>query len=205
MKSKQAQARAWRMSFERMATIVSVRRLFRQTGCNFVVDEKSDAARKLGNRRSKMTMQATALGAQPRNLWRSAGAVSLGFVAVVVLSLGTDELLHLLKVYPPWAQPMFDPRLNTLALSYRVVYSVLGSYIAARLAPRNPMRHALVLGIIGFILSVPGAIFITTHTDLGPTWYPISLVVTALPCACLGGVLFQKKQRHQDALPASNH
>ncbi len=152
-----------------------------------------------------MTMQATALGTKPRNLWQSTCAVVLGFLAVVVLSLGTDEVLHLLKIYPPWGQPMFEPRLNILALSYRIVYSVLGSYIAAKFAPRNPMRHALVLGIIGFILSVPGAIFITTHTNLGPAWYPISLVVTALPCAWIGGVLYQKKQRHQDVLPASNH
>src|SRR5215472_13285026 len=135
-----------------------------------------------------MTMQATASGMQRRNLWQSTGAIVLGLVAVVVLSLGTDEVLHLLKVYPPWGRPMFDSRLNLLALSYRIVYSVVGSYIAARFAPRNPMRHAMVLGAIGFVLSVPGAIFITTHTDLGPAWYPIALTVTALPCAWLGGV-----------------
>ncbi len=115
-----------------------------------------------------MTMQATAPSAQPRNFGRSTGAIVLGFVAVVVLSLGTDEALHLLKVYPPWGQPMFEPRLNLLALSYRMVYSVIGSYIAARFAPRNPMRHAMILGAIGFVLSIPGAIFITTHADLGP-------------------------------------
>jgi hypothetical protein len=150
-----------------------------------------------------MTTQATALGTKPGNLWRSTGAVVLGFLAVVVLSLGTDEALHLLKVYPPWGKPMFEPRLNLLALSYRIVYSVMGSYIAARFAPRNPMRHALILGAIGFVLSVPGVIFITTHTDLGPAWYPISLAVTALPCAWLGGVLYQRRQLRQDALPAS--
>jgi hypothetical protein len=138
-----------------------------------------------------MTMQATALGTQPRNLGRSTGAIVLGFVAVVVLSLGTDEVLHLLKVYPPWGQPMFDPRLNLLALSYRIVYTILGSYIAARFAPRNPMRHALILGAIGFVLSIPGVI-IATQMKLGPVWYPIGLVVTALPCAWLGGVLFEK-------------
>jgi len=37
-----------------------------------------------------MTMQATAMGMQPRNLWRSTGAIVLGFLAVVILSLGTD-------------------------------------------------------------------------------------------------------------------
>lgn len=135
-----------------------------------------------------MTMQATALGTEPRNLWRSTGAIILGFLGVVVLSLGTDEVLHLLKIYPPWGQPMFEPRLNLLTLSYRMVYSVLGSYIAAKFAPRNPMRHALILGAIGFVLSVSGAIFVLTHTNIGPVWYPVSLVVTALPCAWLGGV-----------------
>jgi len=150
-----------------------------------------------------MTMQATAPCAQPRNLGRSTGAIVLGFVAVVVLSLGTDEVLHLLKVYPPWRQPMFEPRLNLVALSYRIVYTIMGSYIAARFAPRNPMRHALILGAVGFVLSLPGAVFITTHTDLGPVWYPVSLVVTALPCAWLGGVLYQKKQLRLDVAATS--
>src|SRR6476646_10580740 len=150
-----------------------------------------------------MTMQATAPAKQLRNLWRSTGAVVLGFLAVVILSLGTDEVLHVLKVYPPWGKPMFDPRLNLLALSYRVVYSVLGSYIAAKFAPRNPMRPEIILGALGFILSVPGAIFISTHTNLGPAWYPISLVVIALPCAWLGGVLYQRAQLRGEAPPAS--
>ena len=35
---------------------------------------------------------------------------------------------------------------DLLALAYRSVYAVLGSYIAARLAPHAPMRHAVALG-----------------------------------------------------------
>ena len=35
--------------------------------------------------------------------WRSTGAVLAGFVAIVALSLGTDQVLHVLKVYPPGA------------------------------------------------------------------------------------------------------
>ena len=120
---------------------------------------------------------------------------------MVVLLLGTDEVLHLLKVYPPWGQPMFDPRLNLLALSYRIVYSVIGSYIAAKFAPRNPMRHALISGDHRTCIQrSPARYSRSLHTNLGPAWYPISLVVTALPCAWLGGVLYQKKQR-PDALP----
>lgn len=124
----------------------------------------------------------------PRRLLRSTGAVLLGFVAVVVLSLGTDQMLHVLEVYPPWGRPMYDPGLNLLALAYRSVYGVAGSYVAARVAPHAPMRHALALGVIGVALSLAGAIA-TIPIDLGPAWYPIALVLTALPCAWLGGVL----------------
>jgi hypothetical protein len=48
--------------------------------------------------------------------WRGAGAVFAGFVAVFVLSLGTDRALHVLAIYP-WSEPMRDPMLNLLALS----------------------------------------------------------------------------------------
>jgi hypothetical protein len=116
----------------------------------------------------------------------------LGFLAVVVLSLATDQLLHMLKVYPPWGEPMHEPGLNLLALAYRIVYAVIGSYIAARLAPHSPMRHALALGLMGFVLSLAGAIA-TIPMDLGPAWYPIALVLTALPCAWLGGVLYRAR------------
>lgn len=138
-----------------------------------------------------MTAQATVAGSAPRRLGRSALALLLGFLAVVVLSLGTDQILHVLQVYPPWNQPMHEPALNLLALSYRLVYGVLGSYIAAVLAPRAPMRHAMILGWVGLVLSSAGAIA-TIPRDFGPAWYPLALVLTALPCAWLGGVLHRR-------------
>jgi hypothetical protein len=127
-------------------------------------------------------------GAPPRRLWRSTGAVLAGFFAVVVLSIGTDEILHVVDVYPPWGLPLFDTDLLLLALGYRIVYTVAGGYITARLAPRNPMRHAIVLGVVGLVLGTIGAIA-TIPMHLGPSWYPIALVIAALPCAWLGGLL----------------
>ncbi|MGH9778641.1 MAG: hypothetical protein ACRD5I_09540 [Candidatus Acidiferrales bacterium] len=129
----------------------------------------------------------TTASTHPR-LGRSIGAVLAGFFAIAVLSLGTDQVFHTLQVYPPWDQPMRDSGLLLLALAYRIVYAVAGCYLAARLAPRNPMRHALVLGAIGLVLSTAGAVA-TIPMDLGPAWYPIALVLTALPCAWLGGAL----------------
>ena len=132
----------------------------------------------------------------PRRLWRSTRAVFLGIVVGAVLSLGTDQVFHVLEVYPPWGQPMHDTRLNLLALAYRILYNTLGSYIIARLAPHSPMRHALIGGVIGLVVSAAGAIA-AINMDLGPAWYPIALALTALPCAWLGGVLHQLQARGQ--------
>jgi hypothetical protein len=135
---------------------------------------------------------ATTLG--PLRPVRSLGAVLLGFAVVVLLSLGTDQVLHTLQVYPPWGEPMHDPALNLLALAYRCVYTVLGMYLTARLAPRSPLRHALVAGAIGTVMAAAGALA-TIPLDLGPAWYPIALTVTALPCAWLGATLHRRGQR----------
>ena len=137
---------------------------------------------------------------QPHNWWQSAGAVFLGFLAVVVLSLGTDQLLHVLQVYPPWGEPMREAGLNLLALSYRIIYGIAGGYITARFAPRNPLRHAMIGGMIGFVLSGAG-LLATLPMDLGPAWYPIALWLTALPCAWLGGMLHRRLacQRPQES------
>ena len=136
-----------------------------------------------------MTVQSTTSTRQPRQRWRSAAAILLGFAAVVVFSLGTDQVLHVLEVYPPWGKPMDDTRLLLLALTYRVVYTVAGGYVAARLAPSAPMRHAVILGLIGLVPGTAGVVAAAAGSDLGPLWYPMALALSGLPCCWLGGVL----------------
>ena len=135
---------------------------------------------------------------RPRRRLRSAAALLLGFLAVVVLSLGTDEILHVAAVFPPWGQPMSDA-LFLLATAYRILYSVAGSYVMARLAPDRPMRHALVGGTVGFALSVAGAAA-TWNRGLGPHWYPIAVAAIAMPCAWAGGKLRLMQLRARPAL-----
>jgi hypothetical protein len=130
---------------------------------------------------------------QPRRRWRSAAAIFLGFVAVVVLSLGTDQVLHVLNVYPPWGEPMDDTGLLLLALAYRIVYTIAGGYIAARLAPSAPMRHAVILGLIGLVPGMAG-VMAAVSADLGPVWYPVALALSGLPCCWLGGVVHRATQ-----------
>ncbi len=134
----------------------------------------------------------------PRRLGRSVAAVVSALLAVFVLSLGTDQILHMLQVYPPWGQRMSDP-LFLLATSYRIVFNVAGGYIAARLAPYAPLRHALALGVVGLVLSGAGAIVAIAKPELGPVWYPIALVVLAVPCAWLGGRIAERSVTRRTA------
>jgi hypothetical protein len=140
-----------------------------------------------------MTMPVASPSAHPRQWLRSTGAIVAGFIATAVLSLATDQLFHVLDVYPPWGQPMHEPGLNALALGYRILYGIMGGYITARLAPHSSVRHAVILGIIGFVVATVGAIGAITQYDLGPNWYPIALALTALPCTWLGGRLYEAR------------
>lgn len=128
---------------------------------------------------------------QPPRIGRSIAAVLAGMFAGLILTLGTDVVLHAIGVFPPWGQSMagFENAL-LLATVYRAVYGVLGSYLAARLAPYRPMLHALILGVIGLGVTILG----TTVTwnkgpAFGPHWYPVALIVLTLPQAWVGGKL----------------
>jgi hypothetical protein len=133
-----------------------------------------------------MSTIATAQPHKPTRI-RSTAAIATGFFTVAGLSLATDQVLHVLEVYPSWGEPMFDNGLNALALSYRLVYTLLGGFVTSRLAPASPMRHVNVLAIIGLIAGTAGAVAAITAADLGPNWYPIASAVTAYPLTWLGG------------------
>jgi hypothetical protein len=136
-----------------------------------------------------MTIPATDTRTRPRRLWRSVGAVVAGLLAIVVLSTATDMVLHATGVFPPLGRPMSDA-LFLLATAYRIVYGVAGCYTAARLAPDRPMQHALVLGVVGLVVSIAGAVATWNRGPaFGPKWYPLAVIAIALPCAWVGGRL----------------
>ena len=139
-----------------------------------------------------MTIEVTDKTAGVRLRLQSVVALLAGFAAVVVLSLAADTVFHMLGVYPAGGQAMNEVGDNVLALAYRCVFRTLGSYIAARLAPTRPMGHTLILGLIGTALATLGVVA-TWNLNLGPHWYPIALVVTALPCAWIGGALYRPR------------
>jgi hypothetical protein len=116
-------------------------------------------------------------------------AVVAGVLFIIVVTTLVDMLLHAVKVFPPMNQPL-DDRLSLIASAYRLVIGVAGGWITARLAPRDPMKHALILGFVGTVLGLVGMVA-TWNLGLGPRWYPISLAVLAIPQCWAGGRLFE--------------
>jgi hypothetical protein len=128
-----------------------------------------------------------------RRILRRFGAVFAGLIFIVALDTGFDVIMHATGVFPPWFQPM-RTSLWLLAITYRAIDSIAGTYLTARLAPDRPLAHALVLGLIGVALSTVGLIATWGKgPEFGPKWYPFALVVIALPCAFIGGTLRQRQ------------
>ncbi|AKF10361.1 hypothetical protein [Sandaracinus amylolyticus] len=120
---------------------------------------------------------------------RSTRAVLAGALVVAVVSTAIDMVLHATGIYPPLGQPMAEP-LFVLALGYRVVVSVAGGWLTARLAPARPMTHVGVLGAIGLLAGTVGAIATwDAGPEFGPKWYGVAVAATALPSVWLGGLL----------------
>lgn len=127
----------------------------------------------------------------PSRIGRSVSAILLGMVVGVALTVGTDQVLHKIGVFPPWGASMagYEGAL-LLATIYRAIYQILSSYVTARFAPDRPMGHALTGGIIGLAVSILGAaVTWNKGPAFGPHWYPVALIVLALPTAWLGGKL----------------
>jgi hypothetical protein len=128
-------------------------------------------------------------GAPKKSFGRSIGAVGVGTVVGILLTLGTDAASYGVGILPR-AGGIPTTGALLLATIYRCVYAVVGSYVIALMAPNRPMMHALVGGFLGVLASTVGAVATWNKgPEFGAHWYPIALIVTALPCAWLGGKL----------------
>ncbi len=119
------------------------------------------------------------------------GAVLAGMLFIVATHTATDFVLESLGIFTPPDQGFHTTWMVVTATVYRSIYSVAGGYITAALAPNQPMRYVLILGIIGTAAGTLAAI-VTIPMGIAPAWYPIALAVLALPCVWLGGRLQTK-------------
>jgi hypothetical protein len=124
-----------------------------------------------------------------KHIFKSIGAVLAGFVSVAVLSIATDVVLESLTIFPPQTKPEeYTTWMLAMALAYRSVYTVIGGYVTAKLAPSHYKKHVVALMILGGIGGVLGAV---TGWDLGNHWYPVALAATGPLLVWLGGSAYK--------------
>ncbi len=110
-------------------------------------------------------------------------------MATALLSVGTDAVMHAAQLFPPVDVRMSDG-LFVVAAIYRAAYTVVGGWITARLAPGRPMHHAWALAGLGTLGGVGGLVAWPQGGEaMGPLWYPVSILASAVPCILLGAWL----------------
>ena len=118
---------------------------------------------------------------------KSIWAVIAGLLFTIIVTTIVDAVLHATGVYQGWDQPL-DNRLSVIALSYRILITIAGGWLTAKLAPQTPMKHALWLGGIGTLLGIAGVVA-TWNLNMGPRWYPVAIAVLGLPECWVGAKL----------------
>ena len=131
---------------------------------------------------------------------QSVWAVLAGFILIGLLSFASDALMRAI------APTMFDAQGGTnsmpillVTMVYSAVYGLVGCYLTARLAPSNPMKHSLVLGVIG--LMVTGAINFGLWGHV-PAWWSIINVAVVMPLAWFAGHLRENELAQMRTAPA---
>ncbi|TGL63006.1 hypothetical protein [Leptospira sarikeiensis] len=122
---------------------------------------------------------------------KSIGAVFLGILINAIPAISIDAVLHSTGVYPPMGVRMSDP-LFALAFSYRFALALIGGMGTAKFAPKSPIVHVWILGIIGTLASTAGHL---QMGHLGPSWYSIGLIVISIPISLLGAQFYLKNRK----------
>ena len=129
---------------------------------------------------------------------RSIAAIVLGFIFIGALAFGADAVLRAVmpSAFSPTGRVESVPVL-LLMQAYVIIFAVTGCYLAARLAPNRPLRHALILGLLGLAFNVAGTI---AMWNTAPAWYHVLALALVMPAAWLGGRLREMQLERSGAL-----
>ena len=125
---------------------------------------------------------------------RSILAIVAGFLVIGALAFGTDGVLRstVPGIFGPGDRVDSVPWLFVMQ-GYVFAYAVFGCWLAARLAPNHPMRHALILGALGLVFNVMGS---AANWAQLPAWYHLLAWALVMPAAWVGGRLRERQLEH---------
>jgi hypothetical protein len=117
---------------------------------------------------------------------RSILAIVAGFLLIGALAFGTGAALQGAGIMPAAGEPMTDIGRVLLEAAYVAVFAIAGCWLAAWLAPNAPMRHALILGVLGLAFNLMGAV---ATWGQRPAWSIVLNLALVMPYAWIGGRL----------------
>lgn len=121
---------------------------------------------------------------------RSILAIVLGFMFIAALAGITGGALASAGIMPAGSEPVTDTGLVLLETAYVAIFAIAGCWLAARLAPDRPMRHALILGFLGLVFNVIAA---AATWGLRPAWAIVLNLALVMPYAWIGGRLGEQR------------
>lgn len=127
-----------------------------------------------------------------KTIFKSIGAVLTGFVLGAVLSIGADFLMDRMGIMSMENFKQTPFLIICTVIMYRFIFNLIGSYLTARLAPNKPMKHVIIIGVIGTVLGLLGSF---AMWEKAIPFYNVAIILISLPSAWLGGQLFLKKQK----------
>ena len=122
---------------------------------------------------------------------RSIAAIVTGFMLTVVLAFGIQFLMMVLFHREPVNDSDREPTLLVILLFSTNASAAVGGYLAGLIAIRRPLAHALVLGVVGLLATVPLTI---TYWNNEATWYHVCALAFILPATGVGGWLRARQQ-----------
>lgn len=125
-------------------------------------------------------------------MMRSVLAVIAGSITWMVTALGMDAIL--MSLAPQWFGPegkVESVPLMLFMMSYSLLFSVLGGYVAALIARRKEMQHAFVLGVLQLAMGIAATV---RFFDTAPLWWHLTFLTLLIPANLAGGWLRQTKK-----------
>ena len=118
---------------------------------------------------------------------RSIAAIAIGFVMIFALNMATGLALSAVdpELFPSDGR-LTDPLALIISTVTVAIYGIAGCYLTARLAPAQPMKHALILGAMGLLVNI---VFAFQFWGDVPAWYLLLNLALVMPYAWIGGRL----------------
>jgi hypothetical protein len=118
-------------------------------------------------------------------VFKSVGVILLGFIVNALLSVLTDFLLESIGLLPHPSKGLFETWAILLVLFYRGVYAIFAGFIIARLIYARPVLHAMILGLIGTVITLI-AVSSPSFAERSPLWFGYALAAMTIPALWLG-------------------